>query len=65
MFKFLKAATPAAEVADVLWVEVRDGQATRDLAAAASEDSAQSNAALDEVIYFRSFVTDLTIHRIS
>ena len=64
MFTFLKTATPAAEVADALWVEVRDGQITRELAAAASEDTAQSDVALDEVIYFRSFATDLTIHRV-
>ena len=54
MFTFLKTATPAAEVADALWIEVRDGQITRDLVAAASEDTAQSDAALDEVIYFRA-----------
>jgi hypothetical protein len=64
MFKFLKAATPAAQVADALWVEVRDGQMTRVLAGAASEESAPSDAVLDEVIYFRSFVIDLTIHRV-
>src|ERR1700730_745208 len=57
---FFQKATPAAKVADVLWVDVRDGQRTRDLASAASD----SDAALDEIIYFRGFVTDLTIHRV-
>jgi len=60
MFRLFEKATPVAEVADVLWTDVRDGQTTRGLASAASD----SAAALDEVIYWRGFVTDLTIHRV-
>ena len=63
MFTFLKTAAPAEAVADALWTEVRDGDMTRELAAGASGDSARVDSALDEVVYFRGFATDLTIHR--
>jgi hypothetical protein len=64
MFSFLKTATPAGQVADALWTEVRDGKMTRELAAAASEDGSPSDSTLDEIVYFRGFATDLTIHRV-
>src|SRR6266446_136292 len=64
MFTLFSKATPAADVADALWTEVRDGDMTRELSAAASEDSSPLDAALDEVVYFRGFATDLTIHRV-
>jgi hypothetical protein len=60
MFKFFQKPTPAAKVADALWGEVRDGETTRGLASAASNP----DAALDEIIYWRGFVADLTIHRV-
>ena len=60
MFTFLQRATPAAKVADVLWTDVRDGHTTRGLVSAASDPG----TALDEVIYWRGFATDVTIHRV-
>jgi hypothetical protein len=64
MFTLFTKVIPAADVADALWTEIRDGHMTRELAAAASEDRSHLNAALDEVVYFRGFATDLTIHRV-
>jgi hypothetical protein len=64
MFTFFKRARPAQEIADVLWTEVRDGDMTREMAAAASEDRSRFDLAVDEVVYFRSFAMDLTIHRV-
>lgn len=64
MVKFLKPAAPAVELADALWKEVRDGDATRQLAGTASEERSQFEAAFDEIVYFRGFATDLTIHRV-
>jgi hypothetical protein len=64
MFTFLKTATPAAEVADALWTVVRDSELNRELAAVASEHRSRFEEALDEVVYFRSFTTDLAIHRV-
>jgi hypothetical protein len=69
MFEFLKkgpSATPAYEVATALWIHgVSDDPMTRGLAAAASEENSLSEAiVLDEAVYFMSFATDLTIHRV-
>ena len=64
MFTFFKAAAPAAELADALWTQVRDSDMTRELAAAASTESSHVETAFDEVVYFRGFATDLTIHRV-
>jgi hypothetical protein len=70
MFEFLKKnppATPAIEVANALWaVEgVSNGPETRTLAEIASEGNSLSNTIVfDEAVYFMSFATDLTIHRV-
>jgi hypothetical protein len=69
MFEFLKKgppATPAYEVATALWIHgVSDDPMMRGLAAAASEENSLSEAiVLDEAVYFMSFATDLTIHRV-
>jgi hypothetical protein len=66
MFEFLKkgpSATPAYEVATALWIlGVSDGPMTRAIAEAASEEN--SPIVFDEAVYFMSFATDLTIHRV-
>jgi hypothetical protein len=65
MFAFLKRATPAVEVGKALWVTVRDGSTTRELAASLSEENSVSReAAFDEAVYFLSFATDLAIHTV-
>ena len=66
MFEFLKKGPSATEVATALWIHgVSDDPMTRGLAAAASEENSLSEAiVLDEAVYFMSFATDLTIHRV-
>jgi hypothetical protein len=69
MFEFLKKGppVPAYKVATALWATegVSNGPMTRGLAAMASEgNSLPETVIFDEVVYFRSFTTDLTIHRV-
>ena len=69
MFEFFTKgppATPAYEVASVLWIHcVSDDPMTRWLAAEASEgNSLPETVVFDEAVYFMSFATDLTIHRV-
>jgi hypothetical protein len=69
MFEFLKKgppATPAYEVANALWIHgVSDGPEVRMLAKLASEGNSLSETIVfDEAVYFMSFATDLTIHRV-
>ena len=65
MFAFLKRATPATEVGDALWHGVLDGPMTHSLATSASKDNSLSHAeAFNEAVYFLSFATDLSIHRV-
>jgi hypothetical protein len=69
MFTFFKKATPATpavEVANALWIHgVSDSPETRTLAAEASEGNSLSDTIVfDEAVYFMSFATDLTIHRV-
>ena len=70
MFDFLKKgppATPAIEVANALWIHgvSPDSPDTRMLAELASEGNSLSETiVLDEAVYFMSFATDLTIHKV-
>src|SRR5262249_43250594 len=64
MFAFFKKGMPAAEVASELWGGISGNHRVRELAASALETTAQPDAAALEIIYFLSFATDLSIHRV-
>jgi len=62
MFAFFKKGMPAARVASELWGGISGNHRVRELAASAT--TAQPDAAALEIIYFLSFATDLSIHRV-